>query len=119
VDQPAETTSSTTTDEQLSSRAGDVPRLLARHRFSLEWSRIEPAEGEFSLAARDHYPRMVDACLAADITPNVTLNHFTIPRWLDVQGGWRSPVAVDRFARCTEFIRPVVERDVRVRQHPQ
>jgi beta-glucosidase len=89
-----------------------VPRLLARYRFSLEWSRIEPAEGEFSLAARDRYPRMVDACLAADITPNVTLNHFTIPRWLDVQGGWRSPVAVDRFARFTEFIRPVVERDV-------
>ncbi|WP_034271438.1 glycoside hydrolase family 1 protein [Haloechinothrix halophila] len=85
---------------------------LSAYRFSLEWSRIEPAEGEFSRAARDHYRRMVDACLAAGISPVVTINHFSIPRWLDVQGGWRSPVAVDRFARFTEFIRPVVERDV-------
>src|SRR5688500_18446462 len=27
------------------------------HRFSFEWSRIEPAEGEFSQAALDHYAR--------------------------------------------------------------
>ena len=27
------------------------------HRFSLEWSRIEPAPGEFSNAALDHYAR--------------------------------------------------------------
>ena len=28
------------------------------YRFSLEWSRIEPEEGEFSTAALDHYRRM-------------------------------------------------------------
>ena len=28
------------------------------YRFSLEWSRIEPEEGEFSLAQLDHYRRM-------------------------------------------------------------
>ena len=33
------------------------------YRFSLEWSRIEPEEGEFSNAALDHYSRMLDACL--------------------------------------------------------
>ena len=38
---------------------------LSSYRFSLEWSRIERAEGEFSVAARDHYRRMVDACLQA------------------------------------------------------
>src|SRR6476469_3820012 len=27
-------------------------------RFSLEWTRIEPEEGEFSTAALDHYRRM-------------------------------------------------------------
>ena len=32
------------------------------YRFSLEWSRIEPAEGEFSVAALDHYRRMLAAC---------------------------------------------------------
>ena len=29
------------------------------YRFSLEWSRIEPAEGEFSTVALDHYARRV------------------------------------------------------------
>jgi beta-glucosidase len=33
---------------------------LNTYRFSLEWSRIEPAEGEFSRAALDHYRRVVD-----------------------------------------------------------
>jgi beta-glucosidase len=32
------------------------------YRFSLEWSRIEPEEGEFSLAALEHYRRMLLAC---------------------------------------------------------
>jgi len=31
------------------------------HRFSLEWSRIEPAEGEFSRAALDHYARVLES----------------------------------------------------------
>ena len=30
------------------------------YRFSLEWSRIEPEEGEWSAAQLDHYARMID-----------------------------------------------------------
>ena len=32
------------------------------YRLSLEWSRIEPEEGEFSIAALDHYRRVIAAC---------------------------------------------------------
>ena len=32
------------------------------YRFSIEWSRIEPEDGEFSPAALDHYRRMIAAC---------------------------------------------------------
>ena len=35
---------------------------LAAYRFSLEWSRIEPEEGEFSTVALDHYRRMAATC---------------------------------------------------------
>jgi beta-glucosidase len=72
---------------------------LSAYRFSLEWSRIEPAEGEFSVAALDHYRRMCAACLAQGITPVVTFHHFTTPRWLTARGGWEAPDAPDRFAR--------------------
>ncbi len=75
---------------------------LSAYRFSLEWSRIEPEEGEFSLAALDHYRRVAAACHERGITPVVTFHHFTHPRWLAAAGTWEAPHAVDRFARYCE-----------------
>jgi beta-glucosidase len=75
---------------------------LGAYRFSLEWSRIEPAEGEWSTAALDHYRRVCAACLARDLQPVVTFHHFTTPRWLSARGGWEAPDAPERFARFVE-----------------
>ena len=69
------------------------------YRFSLEWSRIEPEEGEFSSAALDHYRRMCDACRERGLAPIVTFHHFTTPRWLAARGGWTEPATADLFAR--------------------
>jgi beta-glucosidase len=75
---------------------------LNAYRFSLEWARIEPEPGYFSLAALDHYKRMVEACLGVGVTPVVTYNHFTLPRWMAGRGGWFGDGAADRFAGvCT------------------
>ena len=67
------------------------------YRFSLEWSRIEPEPGFVSRAALDHYRRMIEACLSTGLTPVVTLNHFTLPRWVAGLGGWSSSEAPKRF----------------------
>lgn len=75
---------------------------LGAYRFSIEWSRIEPAEGEWSLAALDHYRRLCAACLGRGIQPVVTFHHFTTPLWLSARGGWESPDAPERFARFVE-----------------
>jgi beta-glucosidase len=72
---------------------------LGAYRFSLEWSRIEPAEGEFSIAALDYYRRICAACRERDITPVVTFHHFTTPTWLSARGGWESEDAPDAFSR--------------------
>jgi beta-glucosidase len=72
---------------------------LGAYRFSLEWSRIEPAEGEFSLAALDYYRRICAACRERDITPVVTLHHFTSPAWFSARGGWEAEDAPDAFGR--------------------
>jgi beta-glucosidase len=72
---------------------------LNAYRFGVEWARVEPEEGFFSRAALDHYRRMVATCLEHGVTPVVTYNHFTTPRWFAADGGWNSPAAVDRFAR--------------------
>jgi beta-glucosidase len=75
---------------------------LDSYRFSLEWSRIEPEEGEFSLVALDHYRRMAAACHEAGVMPVVTYHHFTHPRWLAAAGTWEALHAPDRFARFCE-----------------
>jgi len=77
---------------------------LSSYRFSLEWSRIEPAEGEFSLVALDHYRRMAATCHEHGILPVVTFHHFTHPRWLSSVGAWEAPHAPDRFARYCERV---------------
>ena len=71
---------------------------LNAFRFGIEWSRIEPAEGEFSVAQLDHYRRMLDACHEHGVTPILTFHHFTVPRWVHEAGG----LASDRFAELFE-----------------
>jgi beta-glucosidase len=68
-------------------------------RFSIEWARIEPAEGEFSTAALDHYRRLLAACHQRGLTPLVTFHHFTLPRWVMELGGFPSPRFPELFAR--------------------
>jgi len=80
---------------------------LGAYRFSLEWSRIEPAEGEFSLAALDHYRRICAACRDHGIAPVVTFHHFTTPLWLSGRGGWEAADAPEAFAR---FVARATER---------
>ncbi|GHO88107.1 glycoside hydrolase family 1 protein [Dictyobacter formicarum] len=84
----------------------DIARLAELgfnlYRFSLEWSRIEPEEGEFSLAQLEHYRRMLAACHEFGITPMVTFHHFTSPRWLAAQGGWEGQQTPEKFARFCE-----------------
>jgi len=75
---------------------------LNAYRFSLEWSRIEPEEGEWSTAALDHYRRHCARCHELGLVPVVTFNHFTIPRWLSARGGWEWAEAPGRFARFCE-----------------
>ena len=72
------------------------------YRFSVEWSRIEPENGEFSKAALDHYRRVCAACHENNITPIVTFHHFTTPRWVCHEGGWEEPDNAARFARFVE-----------------
>jgi beta-glucosidase len=75
---------------------------LDNYRFSVEWSRIEPAEGEISRAALDHYRRQCLGLRERGVDPVVTFHHFTTPCWLVEQGGWETGVAVERFGRfCT------------------
>ncbi|SDY64808.1 glycoside hydrolase family 1 protein [Herbiconiux ginsengi] len=69
------------------------------HRLSIEWARIEPAPGEFSDAALQHYRRVLTALKEQGLVSFVTLHHFTVPKWFADRGGWVAPDAVAVFER--------------------
>ena len=60
------------------------------HRLSIEWSRIEPEEGQFSQDAIDHYREVLKDLKDKEFEVMLTLNHFTIPEWLAKKGGFES-----------------------------
>jgi beta-glucosidase len=74
------------------------------YRFSVEWSRIEPADGEISRAALAHYRRLCLGLRARGVEPIVTFHHFTTPRWLTQDGGWETGVAIERFGRFCALV---------------
>lgn len=85
---------------------------LNTYRFSLEWARIEPEEGFFSAVMLDHYKAIIAGCRERGITPMVTFNHFTVPRWFAAKGGWTNPQAPTLFARFCERAARHVAADI-------
>lgn len=82
------------------------------HRLSIEWSRIEPREGEFSDAELKHYLEVILSLRARNIEPVVTLHHFTNPVWLSEMGGWENRRSVTRFLRYCDFVTRSLARHV-------
>ena len=74
------------------------------YRFSIEWARIEPVEGQFDEAEVEHYRKMLRFCKDHGVTPIVTLHHFTSPKWLISKGGWETESTVDDFKRYCAYI---------------
>lgn len=81
---------------------------LKAYRFSIEWARVEPREGEFSEDALAHYREVVDACVEHGLEPLVTLHHFTSPKWLMPLGGWKGERTPALFARYVERVMPAL-----------
>ena len=69
------------------------------HRLGIEWSRIEPAPGEFDDTALAHYRDVLTSLQDKGLLALVTLYHFTVPKWFAARGSWLADDAVDLFAR--------------------
>jgi beta-glucosidase len=83
------------------------------HRFSIEWSRIEPEEGKFDEKEIEHYRQVIQALRERGIEPFVTLWHWTLPVWLSEKGGVRHSSFPAYFERYTETIVKALGNDVK------
>ncbi|MGH7729900.1 MAG: glycoside hydrolase family 1 protein [Candidatus Eiseniibacteriota bacterium] len=87
-------------DEDFALAAGDGHNA---HRFSLEWSRIEPERGRIDRGAVAHYHAVLESLRRRRLTPIVTLHHFTNPLWIAYHGGWENRDTLERFGDFVRF----------------
>jgi beta-glucosidase len=76
------------------------------HRLSVEWSRIEPTEGQFDARQIRHYRDVLGELREQGMSPMLTLHHFTSPLWFTAKGGW---TAADAHLGFLPFVRRVVD----------
>ena len=86
-------------DIQLIAKAG-----LNAYRFSIEWARIEPEKGRFDEKEIKHYENVLKCCREHNITPVVTMHHFSSPKWLISEGGWESEITIRYFADYCRYV---------------
>ena len=76
------------------------------HRFSVEWSRIQPTPDTWDEDALERYRAMLRGLRERGMTPMVTLHHFTDPLWLYEKCGWEQAEVVPLFEK---YVRKVVD----------
>jgi beta-glucosidase len=92
---------------------------LRAYRFSIDWSRVEPREGDFDRDAIARYGQHCAELRAAGIEPCVTLFHWSSPDWIwdhasEQTTGWYDRGIVVRFRRFCEAIVPALAPHVRM-----
>jgi beta-glucosidase len=77
---------------------------LNTFRFSIEWARVEPVEGMFSVAALEHYRDVLQSCRKRGVKAMVSFNHFVTPAWFAARGGWETEGAAQLYARYCDKV---------------
>ncbi len=82
-------------------------------RFSIEWSRLEPSEGAWDVAAMEHYRVYLKSLKKRGIEPLVTLMHWSLPVWFTDKGGFEKRRNVAYFVRFAEKVLNELGHDFR------
>lgn len=78
---------------------------LRAYRFSVSWPRVVPfGPGERNDKGLAFYDRLVDALLAANIQPWLTLFHWDMPLWAAQRGSWLNREIVGWFGDYTALV---------------
>lgn len=75
---------------------------LNAYRFSIEWSRIQPSENYWNKETAEHYQRIINLLNDNNITPMVTIHHFTHPVWFIRKYPWHRKKSIEKFVEYVE-----------------
>ncbi|XP_076603669.1 lactase/phlorizin hydrolase-like [Chaetodon auriga] len=79
---------------------------VTHYRFSISWPRVLPdgTTKHINEAGLNYYDRLVDALLAANIQPHITLHHWDLPLALQDIGGWENETVIVKFRDYADLI---------------
>jgi len=77
---------------------------LNTYRFSIEWAKVEPQEGQLDVAVLKHYAQVCKTLIDAGIKPLIGLHHYTDPCWFMDKGGFANQNNIQYFVRFAHQI---------------
>lgn len=75
-------------------------------RFGIEWSRLEPSEGQWNEKEIQHYKNYIAELRKQGIEPFMNLWHWTVPTWFEAKGGFKKKANLQYF---DQFVTKVAE----------
>ena len=85
---------------------------VGHYRFSIEWSRVEPHQGQYDLNEINHYVDKAKLLLEKNITPIITFHHFTTPDWLMDDGLWASEKTTTAFVNYVDVMMQHLPKEI-------
>ena len=85
---------------------------LNSFRFGIEWSRLEPIEGQWDPAAFQHYHDYIAELKKRHIEPVLNLWHWTMPTWFTDKGGFAKRANLVYFNRFAQKVAEEFGRDL-------
>jgi beta-glucosidase len=73
-------------------------------RTSIEWGRVEPAEGIWDEQELDRSFQLAKFAKKNGVQMMINLNHFTLPKWAAKKGGWENDDLPALFAAYAEKV---------------
>jgi beta-glucosidase len=77
---------------------------LNSYRFGIEWSRIEPKEGQWNQEAINHYKDYINELNKNKIEPLLNIWHWTLPVWFSEKGGFKNKANLIYWKRFVQKI---------------
>jgi len=81
-------------------------------RLGVDWGRIHLGPGLFDYTAIQRYREIIQMIRNKKMKVMLTLFHFSLPKWIQEQGGWTTPATRDHFVEFSKIVMPEFSQQV-------